>query len=200
MMAGEKGMIYNPQTLRWEGNENTLQAFDTTALETPTPQLRPRSSYIELTHHRSNTSPSRPALISHVPTGSGFNIQVQNGMVYDPQQMKWLKVKGGRDVSSQMSPSVTDVEDDEDAFAGIEDLKDENAPADALVDGMSSAAAPAENFHEEFDIGLRFIDLQRNEEDAWRQKCSAWFIGDQPRPDDGRWRYNIRAIVPADVL
>ncbi|KAI5368214.1 putative GTPase activating protein complex, subunit Bfa1/Byr4 [Septoria linicola] len=199
----EKGMIYNPQTLRWEGNENTLQEFDITPLETPTPQLRPRSSYIERTHQRSNTSPSRPALISHVPTGSGFNIQVQNGMVYDPQQMKWLKVKGGRDVSGQLSPSATDVEDEEDAFLGIEDLKDENAPAagrgiSGMGSPMSTAAAPAENFHEEFDVGLRFIDLQRTEEDAWRRICSSWFTGDQPRPDDGRWRRSIRDIVPAE--
>ncbi|GIZ46597.1 hypothetical protein CKM354_000971700 [Cercospora kikuchii] len=202
----EKGMVYNPQTLRWEGNENTLREFDLPPLDTPTPQLRPRSSYMERVergHQRSNTSPSRPALISHVATGSGFNIQVQNGMVYDPQQMKWLKVKGGRDVSGQFSPSATDVEDEEDAFAGIEDLKDENTPAAGQnISGMGSpiinAAAPAENFHEEFDIGLRFIDLQRTEEDAWRRMCSNWFTGDHPRPDDGQWRRGIRNIVPSD--
>lgn len=199
-------MVYNPQTLRWEGNENTLREFDLPPLDTPTPQLRPRSSYMERVergHQRSNTSPSRPALISHVATGSGFNIQVQNGMVYDPQQMKWLKVKGGRDVSGQFSPSATDVEDEEDAFAGIEDLKDENTPAAGQnISGMGSpiinAAAPAENFHEEFDIGLRFIDLQRTEEDAWRRMCSNWFTGDHPRPDDGQWRRGIRNIVPSD--
>lgn len=197
-------MVYNPQTLRWEGNENTLQAFDIPPLETPTPQLRPRSSYVESGHRRANTSPSRPALIAHVPTGSGFNIQVQNGMVYDPQQMKWLKVKGGRDVSGQLSPSVTDVEDEEDAFAGIEDLKDENAPiAGPGIGGLASPAASgvagvADNFHEEFDIGLRFIDLQKNEETVWRRICESWFIDNQPRPDDNLWRRSIRDIVPAE--
>lgn len=120
-------------------------------------------------------------------------------MVYDPQQMKWLKVKGGRDVSNQLSSSATDVEDEEDAFAGIDDLKDENVPAGGQgIDGMNLAAPPAENFHEEFDIGLRFIDLQRTEEEAWRRICSNWFVGDQPRPDNGMWRHSIRDIVPAD--
>lgn len=205
--TGEKGMIYNPQTLRWEGNENTLREFDIAPLETPTPSLRPRSSYMERTHNRSHTSPSRPALIAHVPTGSGYNVQVQNGMVYDPQQMKWLKVKGGRDVSGRLSPSVTDMDDDEDAFAGIEDLRDENAPALApghlgggVADPTVFGAGGADNFHEEFDVGERFSQLQRNEEAAWRRMCDSWFVNSEPRPDDGYWRRAIRDIVPAEGL
>lgn len=205
IILGEKGMIYNPQTLRWEGNENTLREFDIPPLETPTPSLRPRSSYIERerTHQRSNTSPSRPALIAHVPTGSGYNIQVQNGMVFDPQQMKWLKVKAGRDVSGQMSPSVTDVEDEEDAFAGIDDLKDENTPTlgtNALGGAQDSLQPPGADFHEEFDVGDRFKQLQENEEQVWRRMCGAWFVNNQERPDDGRWRRAIRDIVPADGM
>ncbi|EME86314.1 uncharacterized protein MYCFIDRAFT_72591 [Pseudocercospora fijiensis CIRAD86] len=205
VVKSEKGMIYNPQTLRWEGNENTLREFDIPPLETPTPSLRPRSSYIERErmHQRSNTSPSRPALIAHVPTGSGYNIQVQNGMVFDPQQMKWLKVKAGRDVSGQMSPSVTDVEDEEDAFAGIDDLKDENNPTlgtNALGGAQDSLQPPGADFHEEFDVGDRFKQLQENEEQVWRRMCGAWFVNNQERPDDGRWRRAIRDVVPAESM
>ena len=152
-----------------------------------------------------STSPSRPALIAQIPTGNGHNVQVKNGMVYDPQQMKWLKVKGGRDVSGQLSPSVTDVDDDEeDAFAGIEDLKDENTPAMASVGGMASPVSLAGpgvgEVHEEFDLGPRFIQLQRDEEAAWRRKCEAWFVNGQPRADNGMWRRAIREIVPPEVL
>lgn len=201
----EKSMIYNPQTLRWEGNENTLAQFDIPPLETPTPSsYNPHSSYMDR-HHGMSTSPSRPALIAHVPTGNGHNVMVQNGMVYDPQQMKWLKVKGGRDVSSQLSPSVTDA-DEEDAFAGIEDLRDENTPALAAgaVGGLGSpasvAAAGAGEMHEEFDLGPRFIRVQQDEEAAWRRRCDAWFVDGEPRPDDGMWRRAIRDIVPHDSL
>lgn len=199
-------MIYNPQTLRWEGNENTLSQFDLPPLETPTPSSNTQTSYMGHRRNASSTSPSRPALIAHVPTSSGSNIQVQNGMVYDPQQMKWLKVKGGRDVSGQMSPSVTDA-DEEDAFAGIEDLKDENTPAFGAgsVAGMGSpnSLAPqngAGEIHEEFDLGPRFIRIQKDEEAAWRRRCEAWFPNGEPRPDDGKWRRAIRDIVPQDGL
>jgi hypothetical protein len=251
-------MVYNPQTLRWEGNENTLAQFDLPPVETPTPtahhRLQHATSYmdipisddldfddhdvdrkilptknhlsIENTNHnlKTNTynnlksaSPTRPALITKLATSSntGHNVQVQNGMVYDPQQMKWLKWKGGRDASGQLSPSVTSggEDDEEDAFAGIDDLRDENAPplpsggglgdVAAAIAGMASpvslAAAGVGEVHEEFDMGPRFIQLQKDEELAWRRRCSAWFVDDLPRPDHtaGRWRYALRDIVPA---
>ncbi|KAK4632022.1 hypothetical protein CLAFUW4_03382 [Fulvia fulva] len=204
----EKGMVYNPQTLRWEGNENTLAQFDIPPLETPSPSTNTQTSYMDRQHGPS-TSPSRPALIAHVPTGNGHNIQVQNGMVYDPQQMKWLKVKGGRDVSGQLSPSVTDADDEEDAFAGIEDLKDENTPVPGagglggLASPLSLAAGGAGELHEEFDLGPRFCRIQEEEEQAWRRKCEHWFVpsneGPTSWPDNGLWRRAIRDIVPRDV-
>jgi hypothetical protein len=164
-----------------------------------------------------SASPTRPALITKLATSNntGHNVQVQNGMVYDPQQMKWLKWKGGRDASGQLSPSVTSggEDDEEDAFAGIEDLRDENAPplplggglgdVTAALAGMASpvslAAAGVGEVHEEFDMGPRFIQLQKDEELAWRRRCSAWFVNDSPRPDHsaGRWLYALRDIIPA---
>lgn len=196
-------MVYNPQTLRWEGNENTLSGFDVPPMETPTPSHEHSDSSFM---GRQQGSPSRPALISQVPTSNGHNVQVQNGMVYDPQQMKWLKFKGGRDVSGQLSPSATEADDEEDAFAGIEDLRDENTPL-ALVNssgGMASpvsvAAAGVGEVHEEFDLGPRFIQLQRDEETAWRRRCESWFSDGNSRPDDGRWRWQIRDIVPQDLI
>lgn len=234
-------MVYNPQTLRWEGNENTLAQFERDvppAAETPTPSSYQNNLHHHLHHHSSHqhlppalgdiplksASPSRPALITKIPTsgatghggGSGHAVQVQNGMVYDPQQMKWLKWKGGRDASGQLSPSVTDGDtDEEDPFAGIEDLRDENHPAPsalggaggdasaAAVAGMASpvslAAAGVGEVHEEFDMGPRFIQSQRDEEAAWRKRCAAWFTDDQPRVDDGRWRRAIREIVPFEA-
>jgi len=126
-------------------------------------------------------------------------------MVFDPRQMKWLKLKDGqRDVSGPISPSVTDGEEEEDAFAGIDDLRDENTPAagagGSTAAGMASpvsmAAAGTGEVHEEFDLGPNFIRHQREEEACWRKRCEGWFSRDgEPRVDDGGWRWSIRDMV-----
>ena len=196
-------MIYNPLTLRWEGNENTLQHFDMPPpLETPTPTGREQSSYMDR-HHGPSSSPPRPALIAPMSTTNG--VQVNGGMVFDPRQMKWLKLKEGRDMSGPLSPSITDGEE-EDAFAGIDDLKDENSPlpgagAAGMASPVSMATAPggAGDIHEEFDLGPRFIETQQNEEAAWRMRCAAWFVDGEPRQDDGRWRWAIRDLASVEA-
>jgi len=126
--------------------------------------------------------------------------------------MKWLKLKEGRDISGPISPSVTDGgEDEEDAFAGIDDLKDENAlmpvgggiaggggsvGAGGMASPVSMAAAGVGDVHEEFDLGPQFIRLQREEEGVWRRRCEGWFPFEEPRADDGRWRWAIREMIP----
>lgn len=198
----EKDMVYNPQTLRWEGNENILTHFDMPPyLETPTPTGREsqRTSYMDR-HYGPSASPPRPALIAPM---SGAGIQVNKGMVFDPRQMKWLKLKEGRDVSGPLSPSVTDGEED-DAFAGIEDLKDTYSPAPpggsiapaSMASPVSNAAPGAGEIHEEFDLGPKFIETQQAEETMWRRRCAAWFVeGTEARADDGRWRWAIRDMA-----
>ncbi|KAK3706469.1 hypothetical protein LTR37_012679 [Vermiconidia calcicola] len=198
----EKGMVYNPLTLRWEGNENTLQHFDMPPpLETPTPTGREATSYMDRQHGPSS-SPPRPALIAPMSTANG--VQVNGGMVFDPRQMKWLKLKEGRDASGPISPSVTEGDED-DAFAGIEDLKDESSPAPMGVTGLASpvslAAAPgAGEIREEFDLGPKFIETQQGEEAAWRRRCGAWFEDGEPRVDDGRWRWAIRGLAAVEGM
>ena len=201
-------MVYNPQTLRWEGNENTLQHFEMPPpLETPTPTGRNATSYMD--HHRGpSSSPPRPALIAPMSTTNG--VQVNGGMVFDPRQMKWLKLKDGRDISGPLSPSITDGGEEDDAFAGIEDLKDERSPAPnnfsgatsnygpGLASPVSLATAGAGEIHEEFDLGPKFIETQQSEESAWRKRCELWFVDDEPRIDDGRWRWAIRDIARVD--
>ena len=205
-------MFYNPQTLRWEGNENTLQHFEMPPpLETPTPTgNRGQTSYMD-GHYDPPSSPPRPALIAPMSTTNG--VQVNGGMVFDPRQMKWLKLKEGRDISGPISPSITDGEED-DAFAGIDDLKDENSPAPnfgvgsgsnfggpGMASPVSLAAAGAGEIHEEFDLGPKFIETQQSEEAAWRRRCAAWFVdGSEPRIDDGRSRWGIRDIAQVEGL
>lgn len=116
--------------------------------------------------------------------------------------MKWLKLKEGRDVSGPLSPSVTDGGEEEDAFAGIEDLKDENSSMPVPVGSFGGMASPvsisataAGEVHEEFDLGPQFIRLQQDAEVMWRRRCEAWFPSGESRVDDGRWRCTIRDMV-----
>lgn len=139
-------------------------------------------------------------------TASAQGVQVNGGMVFDPRQMKWLKLKEGRDVSGPLSPSITDGEE-EDPFAGIEMLKDENSPmpAGAASVGMASpvsmaAAAGVGEVHEEFDLGPRFIQTVTDEEAIWRRRCENWFVGGEARVDDGSWRWRIRDLAAANLV
>lgn len=195
--TAEKGMIYNPDTFRWEGNENTL-AFDLpSALKTPTP-LGPRepASYLDRAQPVAG-SPPRPALIA--PMSAATNLQVNGHMVFDPHQMKWLKLKTSRDISGPLSPSATD-DEEEDVFAGLDDLKDTSAAVGpgsvaGLASPTSMANAGTGEVHEEFDLGPQFIRLQRDEELSWRKRCEAWFPSGEARLDDGRWRWSIRDMA-----
>ncbi|KAH9845597.1 protein byr4-like [Teratosphaeria destructans] len=206
--ANDKGMVYNAKTQTWEGNENAMAHFEfPPPLQTPTPtghhSHQRQNSYMGIADRQVQSSPPRatPALIAPMQTTVG--VQVNGGMVFDPRQMKWLKLKDGRDISGPLSPSVTDGDDEDDAFAGIEDLKDENTPvpgAGGSVAGMQSpvsmAAVGVGDVHEEFDLGPRFIQLQKDEETIWRKRCELWFPAHEPRHDGQAWRWAIREIVP----
>ena len=195
-------MVYNPHTLRWEGNENTLEQFDAgIPLETPTPTSIERHSPYMDRHIAPSASPPRPALIAPMSAAAAQGVQVNRGMVFDPRQMKWLKLKGGRDMSGPLSPSVTEGDEEEDAFAGIEDLKDDQPAAlpslgPGFASPVSMAAGGVGEVHEEFDLGPRFIEVQNAEEEIWRRRCGAWFpADDEPRAEDSRWRWAIRDIA-----
>ncbi|KAL9121126.1 MAG: hypothetical protein Q9187_002322, partial [Circinaria calcarea] len=110
----EKGMHWNPQSFRWEGNENALATFDV-AVSGPD---SPRSG--------GTGTLTKPALIANV--GSIKGVQVVGGMVFDPQRMCWLKMAPNsfsarnRSEGGAMSPDTADDEDD--PFAGLDDLDD----------------------------------------------------------------------------
>lgn len=93
-------MKWNPQTLRWEGNEHALRDFDAVT-----------------------SSSTRPALITHLtgssigsPVGAGSlaaaGARVVGNMIFDPTRMCWL---------SRLPPE----EDEPDVFAGMDDGDDE---------------------------------------------------------------------------
>ncbi|KAL1867184.1 hypothetical protein Plec18167_008725 [Paecilomyces lecythidis] len=184
-----KGMQYNPSTFRWEGNENALAGFDTLA--------SPRSPK------------TAPALITNV--GAMQGVQVVGGMVFDPRRMCWLKLAA----TQPGTEAVAVVDEDEDPFAGLEDLKDNGSKtrggAQATktcdsneVDGVASGddrsggeSSDEWPITEEFDVGPEFIKRQRAEEEKWRRKVDKWVTADRGKLGDS-WRWAIRSLVRTD--
>jgi len=186
-----KGMKYNPALYKWEGNENAIVGFDAP----PSPK---------------SPKPA-PALITNVGTMQG--VQVVGGMIFDPQRMCWLKVAP----SQHSKNGVALAPDEEDVFAGLDDLEDQPSKATMGVKakrplsdtgGADSATNMDEKsggessdewpITEEFDVGPEFIKRQHAEEEKWKRKVSSWVRGDRKTLGDG-WRWAIRDLVTSDL-
>lgn len=159
-----KGMQWNPQTFRWEGNEIAMTPFDV-----PTSPKHPSPV---------SATTTKPALIAKV--GNVKGVQVVGGMVFDPQRMCWLKMghsAGGaaRGRSESGAPSFTTEDDEEDPFAGLEDLEDETkskagGTARARASGVAAGSDDDWMVGEEFDVGPEFVRRQKAEEAKWRRR------------------------------
>ncbi|KAF2660135.1 hypothetical protein K491DRAFT_701742 [Lophiostoma macrostomum CBS 122681] len=229
----EKGMVYNPTLQRWEGNEDALAPFShpntsttTLALTTAsTPTFAPPNNQL-YSHDRSHSishialssihqrnpssrtvkvapqpSPPRalPGLIKQGSTPKG--VQVAGNMVFDPKKMCWMKMPRVSN-GDPRSPSV-DMDDEEDPFAGLEDLKDHDT---TMAFGASTATAGAPQMEEviiseEFDLGPTFIRRQREEEEAWRRKTAGWVgsIRDDGNNRHGGWRWQLRNLAESGL-
>ncbi|KAF2855351.1 hypothetical protein T440DRAFT_495884 [Plenodomus tracheiphilus IPT5] len=226
----EKGMVYNPTTQRWEGNDEALVSFShpntsttTLALTTAsTPTFAPPGNPMNRSHDRSQSishialssihaaqksfssraakmarppppapvpSPPRPALISQISVPRG--VQYEGRMVFDPVKMTWLKA--ARPANDPRSPS--EVDDDEDPFAGLDDLKDNESVVGGNAPGGTGTPNP-EEVGEEFDVGPGFIRRQREEENTWRRRVDGWMKGYRDNGEQrGGWRWAIRDLA-----
>ncbi|KAJ7169757.1 hypothetical protein C8R46DRAFT_1162509 [Mycena filopes] len=94
-------MRWNPQTLRWEGNEHVLREFDA-AVGTST----------------------RPALITHLtgssigsPVGSFANgARIVGNMIFDPARMCWISTLPPDEDEPDVFANLADDEDDDDGW------------------------------------------------------------------------------------
>jgi len=180
-------MCYNPVTFRWEGNDNVLSAFDAPASSPSTASV---PQY--LIRERENATP-RPALITNI--GQTKGVQVVGGMVFDPQNMCWLKLGPQTGKSEQSDPmdGFNALDDEEDVFKGIPDLEDHTMESSEGGHGRASEIKDDWLVGEEFDVGPEFIRRQREEEERWRKKCQSWVTGPRGRGD--AWKWAIRDIV-----
>ena len=197
-----KGMSWNPVLFRWEGNENALAPFEV-PIPQPTALASPKSP---------GGGKAAPALIANV--GATKGVQMSGGMVFDPQRMCWLKMapqhgelRHGSN-SNPMSPDTIDDEDD--PFAGLDDLDDGTKAKSTAGQGnddgpIGTAAAKGSSLvedewlvGEEFDVGPEFVRRQKAEEERWRSKVNGW-VGEGVARDGGMgrggWRWAIRGKV-----
>jgi hypothetical protein len=182
-----KGMFYNAETFCWEGNDNALNAFDGSN-STPSSNSVPPHLVRD-----KEASISRPALITNISGTKG--VQVVGGMVFDPQNMCWLKLGPQNMTASEATDSLdnfTGFEDEEDVFKDIPDLEDTTV-TDEREGGQASDIKDDWLVGEEFDVGPEFIRRQREEEERWRKKCEKW-MNHSPRDRDA-WRWTIRELV-----
>ena len=173
------GMHWNPQLFRWDGNENALAPFD-----------------VPCSPKRAGLSPiNKPALIAN--PGSVKGIQVVGGMVFDPEKMCWLKLApNSRGRSESAVASITTDEDEEDPFAGIEDLDDETkSRTGPALHGKPSLSDDEPIVGEEFDVGPEFVRRQEKEEEKWCRKLQGWttILGQPDKVLEAR--SDIRALV-----
>ena len=189
------GMTWNPATFCWEGNENESSPFDLAILP-PVGRTSPKSP---------SGGKAVPALIANV--GSTKGVQMEGGMVFDPQRMCWLKMalqpslnRTGSS-SNPMSPDVID--EDDDPFAGLDDLDDGSKAGKSIACDESLTGTTAKGSSlmedewlvgEEFDVGPEFIRRQRAEEERWRTKVEGW-VGEGIVRDEG-WKWAIREKIP----
>ena len=189
------GMTWNPTTFRWEGNENESSPFDLAILP-PAGRTSPKSP---------SGGKAVPALIANV--GATKGVQMEGGMVFDPQRMCWLKMAPQPSLnrtgssSNPMSPDVID--EDDDPFAGLDDLDDGSKAGKSIACDESLTGTTAKGSSlmedewlvgEEFDVGPEFIRRQRAEEERWRTKVEGW-VGEGIVRDDG-WKWAIREKIP----
>lgn len=196
-------MYYNPNTYRWEGNENELTPFDIPA-SSPSVASIPshvfREKDAQIYREKENTTP-RPALIQNV--NSAQNVQVVGGMVFDPQRMCWLKMPSTQSTHKSDAGDTMDGfdafdEEEEDVFKDVPDLEEKPAKEADEVTGRKSDGASALKddwlVGEEFDVGPEFVKRQREEEERWRRKCERW-VGATAERGGEDWRWGIRDVV-----
>lgn len=220
-----KGMQYNPVLFRWEGNENALAPFDVPTSSVCGSPVRSREGAGG--HSPKHSGVGQPALITNVGQVA-TGVQVVGGMVFDPKRMCWLKMApsqhgGGGGVTGAMGMGNVRLEEEEDVFAGLEDLKEEDEFMTSGGNSRSSGAGAGGTdtalgrkvsygdslnerdgsgdemwlVSEEFDVGPEFVKRQRNEEEKWKRKVEKWLRPGVGVEEWGResWRWAIRDVV-----
>ncbi|GAC97459.1 hypothetical protein PHSY_005045 [Pseudozyma hubeiensis SY62] len=115
-----KGMRWNPQALRWEGNEDVLRDFDQVIQSSTRPALISQmtgsstsSALNQAAGYSSPLSPESSTLMGKIASGA----RVVGDMLFDPVQMRWVHKSGDEeeDVFAEFDEPHEDGDDSHDA-------------------------------------------------------------------------------------
>ncbi|KAI0788624.1 hypothetical protein C8Q75DRAFT_769078 [Abortiporus biennis] len=187
-------MKWNPQTLRWEGNDQALRDFDSAITST------------------------RPALITHL-TGSSIGSPVASGarvvgnMIFDPSRMCWISTLPPEEDEPDVFADLADDEDDDDweAKGGTIRASQQQGSVPSSNSSQVEAPSPARSTHSrsesESDRGSRasmvcnidesFLDKCREAEERHRIEMKGWVSSRQDvfSANDRSYLYEIRALA-----
>lgn len=191
----EGGMYYNPETLRWEGNEKVLQKFedaDTSALD---PMLIKKNiGQYDLIENKKLRSKS------------GKNPEVVGDMMFDEKNLRWVSIHneppdpfaGIDDIApvqesnpkkspflrsqSQMNPNLVSrslsVNPNLRKYHSISNPRgvDNNSDVNSKRNNKIPGGGPSEQSI--FSISSKLLEHSYHEENRWSKKVGAWFIPD----------------------
>ncbi|KAI0694870.1 hypothetical protein BC835DRAFT_991083 [Cytidiella melzeri] len=191
-------MKWNPQTLRWEGNDQVLRDFDATV----------------------GTS-TRPALITHL-TGSSIGSPVSSfaagarkvgNMIFDPSRMCWVSTLPPDEDEPDVFANLADDEDSDDweskgdtirASAQLHRDKDATPTGPQIQTSSSFASRTRSRSESESDRGSR-ASMVCDIEDGFFESCQAaeqrhrlemrGWITPSPAQPDRTFLYEIRALA-----
>lgn len=199
------GMKWNPSLYSWQGNEDEFDHFEWNTdnhsqapfADGPPPLASGVSAPQKSPESPANAGKVIPALICN-PSGASQAAHIVGGMVFDPEQMCWLAARRHNSESQDQ---------DDDPFAGIEDLVDEQLPAaKPSFRSVSSSTWNTEKalaelragdddlpiVSEAFDVGPAFVARCRSEDAKCVQKVSAWVRVGGGGADERGGKWEIR--------
>ncbi|KAJ1026432.1 hypothetical protein NDA13_003813 [Ustilago tritici] len=176
-----KGMRWNAQALRWEGNKGVLRDFDQVIQSSTRPalisQLTGSSTSSALTHAAGYSSPLSPessTLMSHIASGA----RVVGDMLFDPVQMRWVKKSGDEedDVFADFDDRTEDVDAAHKPSNPKIDVEDDNtlrARRTRSTETFSRFSNPWTQMSEKHDSGSPVPDEDAPERSATRKNDQA---------------------------
>jgi hypothetical protein len=201
-------MKWNPQTLRWEGNDQALRDFDA-AVGTST----------------------RPALITHLtgssigsPVGSlASGARIVGNMIFDPARMCWISTLPPEEEEPDVFADLADDEEDGDGWetkGGTIRANQPQQPAPSTsatsdlsmtsssgrADPPSPARSHTRTISESgsdrgsrasmvYDVDDDFADKCHFAEERHRTEVHSWRLRPQAVSDRRTWLYEIRALA-----
>lgn len=197
-------MKWNPQALRWEGNEHVLRDFDVVVTST------------------------RPALITHL-TGSSIGSPVASfatgarivgNMIFDPKRMCWLSTLPPEEDEPDVFANLADDEEEVDGWesrggtirASLQSCADSNTSTSSTTPSLSvQAASPARSHISAasdygsdrgsralvgLDVDDDFAQRCRTAEERHRIEMKGWGSTEDVFTEPNRaYLYEIRAVA-----